>query len=54
MIFNIRQNRYRLVTILHYSRGKDGGTTEGHIHIRSFLTHKQYDNPVNWDKGVTQ
>ena len=27
---------------------------EGHIYIRSFLTHKQYDNPANWDKGVTR
>ena len=52
VVFNIRQNRYRLVTIIHYSRVKDGATTEGHIYIRSFLTHKQYDNPANWDKGL--
>ncbi len=54
VIFNIRQNRYRLVTIVHYSREKDGRLTEGHIYIRSFLTHRQYDNPANWDKGVTR
>lgn len=54
VVFNIRRNRYRLVTIMHYSREKDGRTTEGHIYIRSFLTHKQYDNPANWDKGVSQ
>ena len=54
VIFNIRQNRYRLVTIIHYSREKQGRTTEGHIYIRSFLTHKQYDNPANWDRGVTR
>ncbi|MGO8734100.1 MAG: type II toxin-antitoxin system HigB family toxin [Terriglobia bacterium] len=54
VIFNIRQNRYRLVTIIHYSRLKGGETTEGHIYIRSFLTHKQYDNPANWDEGVTR
>jgi len=54
VIFNIRQNRYRLVTIIHYSRVRDGGTTEGHIYIRSFLTRKQYDYPANWDKGVTR
>lgn len=53
VIFNIRHNRYRLVTIIHYSREKDGGITEGHIYVRSFLTHRQYDNPANWDKGVT-
>ncbi len=52
VIFNIRQNRYRLVTIIHYSREKQGRITEGHIYIRSFLIHKQYDNPANWDKGV--
>ena len=52
VIFNIRQNRYRLVTIIHYARGRDGRTTEGHIYIRSFLTHWQYDNRANWDKGV--
>ena len=52
VIFNIRQNRYRLVTVIHYSREKDDRTTEGHIYIRSFLTHKQYDNRANWDKGV--
>ena len=52
VIFNIRRNRYRLITIIHYSRQKDGGVTEGHIYIRSFLTHKEYDNKSNWDKGV--
>jgi mRNA interferase HigB len=52
VIFNFRQNRYRLVTIIHYSREKEGRTTEGHIYIRSFLTHKQYDKRANWDKGI--
>lgn len=51
VIFNIRQNRYRLITIVHYSRKKDDRITEGHIYIRSFLTHKEYDNKANWDKG---
>lgn len=54
VIFNIRQNRYRLVTIIHYAREKDGGTTMGHIYIRSFLTHKQYDSRKNWDKGAAR
>ena len=54
VVFNIRQNRYRLVTIIHYSRRKDGRITEGHIYIRSFLRHKEYDNPANWDKGVSR
>ena len=52
VIFNIRQNRYRLVTVIHYAREKEGRTTEGHIYIRSFLTHRQYDNRANWDKGA--
>ncbi|MGH9395978.1 MAG: type II toxin-antitoxin system HigB family toxin [Terriglobia bacterium] len=52
VIFNIRQNRYRLVTIIHYSREKERRLTEGHVYIRSFLRHKQYDDHANWDKGV--
>jgi len=24
--------------------------TQGHVYIRSFLTHKKYDNPGNWDR----
>ena len=52
VIFNIRQNRYRLVTFIHYAREKDGRVTMGHIYLRSFLTHRQYDNRANWDKGV--
>jgi mRNA interferase HigB len=52
VIFNIRQNRYRLVTIIHYARERDGRLTQGHIYIRAFLTHRQYDNRANWKKGV--
>lgn len=52
VIFNVRQNRYRLVTIIHYARERDGRLTEGHIYIRSVLTHRQYDTRENWDKGV--
>lgn len=51
-IFNLRGNRYRLVTIIHYSREQDGRLTEGHVYIRSFLTHEEYDDPANWNKGV--
>jgi mRNA interferase HigB len=28
----------------------EGEQTKGHVYIRSFLTHKEYDNPDNWDK----
>ncbi len=52
VIFNIRHNRYRLVTIIHYSRETDDRITEGHLYIRAFLTHQEYNDPENWDKGV--
>jgi mRNA interferase HigB len=50
VIFNIRQNRYRLVTVIHYAKTNAQERTQGHVYIRSFLTHKEYDNPRNWDR----
>jgi len=50
VIFNIRHNRYRLVTAIHYAKTTDEGQTRGHVYIRSFLTHKEYDNRSNWDR----
>ena len=50
VIFNIRQNRYRLITVVHYAKTARRMQTEGHIYIRSFLTHKEYNNRRNWDK----
>jgi mRNA interferase HigB len=50
VVFNIRRNRYRLITIVHYAKTTDEKRTEGHVYIRSFLTHKEYDNPRNWDR----
>ena len=50
VIFNIRHNRYRLVTVIHYARERNGKPTMGHVYIRSFLTHREYDNKANWDK----
>ncbi len=38
VVFNIRHNRYRLITITHYARNTAGRPTEGHVYIRSFLT----------------
>jgi mRNA interferase HigB len=52
VVFNFRHNRYRLITIPHYCRLKDGIKTMGHIYIRSFLTHKEYNDKRNWEKGV--
>ena len=50
VIFNVRQNRYRLVTVIHYVKTDKERRTSGHVYIRSFLTHKEYDNPANWDR----
>ena len=51
-VFNLRHNAYRMITVIHFARVKHDTTTEGHVYIRSVLTHKQYDNPANWHKGV--
>jgi mRNA interferase HigB len=50
VVFNFRRNRYRLVTVIHYAKTWHDKQTRGHIYIRSFLTHKEYDNPANWDR----
>ena len=50
VIFNVRHNRYRLVTVIHYAKETGVRRTMGHVYIRSFLTHKQYDKKANWDK----
>ena len=50
VVFNIRHNRYRLITVIHYAKTTPQKRTQGHVYIRSFLTHKEYDNPGNWDK----
>ncbi len=50
VVFNIRRNRYRLITVIHYAKTTDDKQTDGHVYIRSFLTHKEYDNRNNWDR----
>jgi mRNA interferase HigB len=50
VVFNFRKNRYRLITIIHYAKTRDKRQTGGHVYIRSFLTHKEYDSPRNWDR----
>ena len=52
VVFNIRHNRYRMITRIHYSRLREGRMTMGHVYIRSVLTHREYDNKGNWDQGV--
>lgn len=49
VIFNMRHNRYRLITVIHYAKTSEM-QTQGHVYIRSFLTHKEYNNRRNWDK----
>jgi mRNA interferase HigB len=36
VIFNIRHNRYRLITVVHYAKTIEGKQTKGHVYIRSF------------------
>ncbi len=50
VVFNIRRNRYRLITVIHYAKTTDEKQTDGHVYIRSFLTHKEYNNRNNWDR----
>jgi len=50
VVFNIRRNRYRLIAVIHYAKTTGERQTEGHVYIRSFLTHKEYDNAGNWDR----
>jgi mRNA interferase HigB len=50
VIFDFRQNRYRLITVIHYAKTTKQRGTQGHVYIRSFLTHKEYNNPANWDR----
>jgi mRNA interferase HigB len=50
VIFNFRRNRYGLITVIHYAKTSDRQQTGGHVYIRSFLTHKEYENPANWDR----
>ena len=50
VVFNIRRNRYRLITVIHYAKTTEERQTDGHVYIRSFLTHKEYDISSNWDR----
>ena len=43
VVFNIKHNRYRLITAIHYAKTIDGRLTLGHVYIGAFLTHKDYD-----------
>lgn len=47
VIFNVHGNRYRLITVIHYAKGQPR-ETNGHIYIRSFLRHSEYDDRKKW------
>jgi mRNA interferase HigB len=50
VIFDIRRNRSRLITVIHYAKTTKEMRTKGHVYVRSFLTHKEYNNRSNWDR----
>jgi mRNA interferase HigB len=54
VVFNIPHNRYRLITVIPYAKDLADRQTQGHIYIRSVLTHKEYDNRASWDKEYRQ
>ena len=43
VVFNIRQNRYRLIVAVHYARVIEARLTLGHVYVGAFITHKEYD-----------
>jgi mRNA interferase HigB len=50
VVFNIRRNRFRLITVIYFAKTTDEKRTEGHVYIRSFLTHKEYNDRRKWDR----
>jgi len=45
--FNIRHNRYRLIFVVHYAKSIAEKLTQGHVYIRAFMTHHEYDRWSN-------
>jgi mRNA interferase HigB len=43
VVFNIRHNRYRLVTAVHFAKMIDRRLSLGHVYIGFFFTHREYD-----------
>ena len=41
VVFDLRRNRYRLITVIHYAKTTEERKTEGHVYVRSFLTHRE-------------
>ena len=42
IVFDIGGNKYRLITVIHFNRGK--------VYVRDVLTHKEYDKE-KWKNG---
>src|SRR5882762_6168812 len=38
------------ITVIHYAKTTDEKRTEGHVYMRSFLTHKEYNDRRKWDR----
>ena len=36
--------------VIHYAKKTSERLPQGHVYIRSFLTHKKYDNRSNWNR----
>ena len=49
VVFNIRRNRYRLIAVVHFAKDLADRQTQGHVYIRSVLTHKEYESKAMWD-----
>jgi mRNA interferase HigB len=43
IVFNVRHNRYRLLTVIKYDRIRNGKHINGSIYIKAFMTHAQYE-----------
>jgi len=50
VIFDIRRNRYRLITAIHCAKTTKEMQAKGHVYVRSFLTHQEYNNRSNSDR----
>jgi mRNA interferase HigB len=43
VVFNIRHNRFRLLTVVKYSRDVEDKHINGSVFVRAFMTHAEYD-----------
>lgn len=43
VVFNIRHNRYRLLTVVKYVRTVEEKKINGLVFVKAFMTHAEYD-----------